>query len=482
MFYYTFTVVLQATMRYLKFLTAALLFFCSCGKDEPTNLAVSLKVTALTFVDATMLRWEPAGSYTDSLLHYSVYMGDSLVAEGLESCSYTLTGLKESTEYTGSIVAYLENEKIGEGLFVFTTLANLPPADFSLSGITIQNKCAFLNWNNATDPEQDTVVYDVYLGNTLKFENLVANECVLSGLMPLTTYNCRIIAKDNKGNTNELPVTFRTIEPDNSREVHNYLTFGFHNRDYAFYLPESIPVARKRPLLIYLHGANGNAWINMQSSYWRTLADREDFIVLIPQALSGTYNNETLFQWNAHYLFPWDDVAFISYLIDYLDDHYGIERSRIYLSGMSNGGFMTFFAAQPMQEKLAAIAPIAGLISSNVFYSYSLSKPMPLCYIHGTADNIVRMDGNPSLNEILSLWIEFNGCNPAAMQEELADINKSDNSTVTLFRYTGTDKRSEIRFYRVNGGGHSIPGIEAGANMDINAYEEIWSFFKRFTL
>jgi polyhydroxybutyrate depolymerase len=99
--------------------------------------------------------------------------------------------------------------------------------------------------------------------------------------------------------------------------------------------------------------------------------------------------------------------------------------------------------------------------------------------MHGTADNIVTMNGNPSLNDVLNLWININGCNSVPEVTELPDLVQDDNSTVTLFRYTGTSDDSEILYYQINGGGHSIPGIEYGANMDINAFEEMWKFFKR---
>ena len=121
----------------------------------------------------------------------------------------------------------------------------------------------------------------------------------------------------------------------------------------------------------------------------------------MPQALLGTFNRETIYQWNAHYIFPWNDVALLSYLIDYMYTKYNIDLSKVYMSGMSNGGFMTFFAARDLQYRIAAIAPISGLISANVFANYSLNRPIPLCYMHGTADNIVKIDGFPSAEVIL---------------------------------------------------------------------------------
>ena len=64
----------------------------------------------------------------------------------------------------------------------------------------------------------------------------------------------------------------------------------------------------------------------------------------------------------------------------------------------------------------------------------------------------------------------------------LPDINTYDNSTVTKFDYDSYSGKGDIVFYQINNGVHSIPGIENPANMDINAFEEIWKFFKVQTL
>ncbi|MBK7030633.1 MAG: hypothetical protein IPH45_16135 [Bacteroidales bacterium] len=97
--------------------------------------------------------------------------------------------------------------------------------------------------------------------------------------------------------------------------------------------------------------------------------------------------------------------------------------------------------------------------------------------MHGTADPIVLINGIPSANDIINFWVGNNECSPIPEVTKLPDLNTSDNSTVTVFHYPGFTSRSEVIYYMIEGGGHSVPGVEPGANMDINAYEEIWSFF-----
>lgn len=110
---------------------------------------------------------------------------------------------------------------------------------------------------------------------------------------------------------------------------------------------------------------------------------------------------------------------------------------------------------------------------------------MPLCYIHGTADKTVPIEGDVysvGWTKILTYWIANNAVSPDPVVQELPDINKSDNSTVTKYAYSSYSGDGDIVFYKINNGVHSIPGIEYPANMDINAFEEIWKFFRNHSL
>jgi polyhydroxybutyrate depolymerase len=438
-----------------------------------------LSVTIIQHAYDANLSWNLVENYPDSSVTFSLYLNDSLVASKIRERNHNIEGLRPVKVYNGRVDAIAEIGLIASGSFEFTTANDLPPADFEITTTVIRNHSVTLKWSPAADPEGGPVTYDVYLENKLKSGSLSSMSFTFDSLNILTYYNGKIVATDTAGNTMELSFFFRTIHPDNSVMAHTYEQFQGRRREYTLYLPKSYPEAGSPPLVIFLHGANGNAWNQMQTSYFREIADRENFIFLMPQALLGTYNGESVYQWNAHYIFSWDDAAFISQLIDSMHTAYNADLSRIYIGGMSNGGFMTFFAAKALQDKVAAIAPIAGLMSTNIYTGYTLCHLMPLCYMHGTADNIVTMNGNPSLNDVLNLWININGCNSVPEVTELPDLVQDDNSTVTLFRYTGTSDDSEILYYQINGGGHSIPGIEYGANMDINAFEEMWKFFKR---
>jgi len=415
-------------------------------------------------------------------VEFSLYIHDSLLVSHLRSRLYTISNLSENTEYNGKIEAWSGGRLIAEQEFTFSTLQNQPPLKFSLIEIAIGNNSVALKWNKSIDPEYLPVVYDIYLNDQLKVKGTIELSGSVTGLNPLTTYTGEIAARDAAGNIARTLFTFKTINVTRSNLVHRFIEYKGYKRDFAFYVPTDYDSSASIPLVINLHGANGNAWNEIGITPFKAIADRENFILLMPQALLGTFAGLTLYQWNAHYIFPWDDVSLLNYLIDYMYTRYHIDLSKVYLSGMSNGGFMTFFTIRELQERIAAIAPIAGLMSMNVYNGYKLNKPVPLCYMHGTADNIVRIDGNPSAEMVLNFWRVNNKCIEPPEVIQLPDIADYDNSTVTLYQYNGESPDSEIQYYKIVGGGHSIPGIETVANQDINAYEVLWSFFNRHSL
>jgi polyhydroxybutyrate depolymerase len=451
----------------------------SCKKAEDIKVLPSFQVFVIQGVNDATLIWDPVHGYSDSVIEFELFLNDSLIAGHLKLRTYKIVNLSESSEYKVSLSAISGNKKVAEQSVSFSTLTNQAPKAFSIYEIAIKNNSVSLKWSKSDDPENDSVKYDIFLNNQLKINGMTGLSCEIAGLNSESFFLGEIIARDLAGNSSKEVFTFRTIKNDKSKLVHRFFKYQGYKRDFAYYLPASYDSTVNLPLVISLHGANGNAWDEINSSDFKTIADRENFILLMPQALLGSFNGETLFQWNAHYIFPWDDVSLLNQLIDYMYTEYHVDLSKVFISGMSNGGFMTFFAARGLQDRIAAIAPIAGLISDNVFINYSLNRSMPLCYMHGTADQIVWIDGSLSADTIISFFVGNNKCTVNPQVTQLPDIDHNDNSTVTLYQYNGYSDDSEIQYYKIIGGGHSVPGVEPGANMDINAYEVIWSFFSR---
>ncbi len=120
------------------------------------------------------------------------------------------------------------------------------------------------------------------------------------------------------------------------------------------------------------------------------IAERERFILLQPQALVGNSSGIGDTGWDAHNLLPWNDVSFINSIIDTLYQKGLIDMSRIYVTGMSNGGFMTFTVAEKLQDRIADIRYQA-LDIPQIWISMALRR-------YGSSSGIIPFNRIPLVN------------------------------------------------------------------------------------
>ena len=89
-----------------------------------------------------------------------------------------------------------------------------------------------------------------------------------------------------------------------------------------------------------------------------------------------------------------DDVDFISSLIDWAADNYNVDLNRVYSTGMSNGGYMSYHLACNLSEKVAAIASVTGSMTPDTYNDCSPNHPTAIMQIHGDVDTVVPYFGN----------------------------------------------------------------------------------------
>jgi len=148
------------------------------------------------------------------------------------------------------------------------------------------------------------------------------------------------------------------------------------NRTYILHIPPSYNKEQSVPLVIVLHGGGGNSKNIGKTIMMDELADEEGFIVVYPDG-TGRLNNYLL-TWNAGYCCGYslenniDDVGFIRKLIEKLQIEYNINSSRIYVTGMSNGGMIAYRLGSELSDIIAAIAPVCGSIGGKADENSSL--------------------------------------------------------------------------------------------------------------
>lgn len=268
-------------------------------------------------------------------------------------------------------------------------------------------------------------------------------------------------------------------------------TFEFEGatRMHKVYLPANF--SDNSPLVLNLHGYTSNAFQQVFYTNMNAVAEENDFVVVFPD---GTTDQYGITFWNSEILGESvNDLGYLEALIDSMILNYNIDPNRVYMCGMSNGGFMSYYSACELSDRIAAIASVTGTMNNAILDNCNPERAVPVLEIHGTADGTVPYNGASStgsfqtmmpIEEVVDFWVNHNNC-MLESELELEDISTSDMSTVTHFKYTGGDNGSSVEHYRINEGGHTWPGSIIplpSTNHDIIASEVIWDFFKQYTL
>jgi len=274
-------------------------------------------------------------------------------------------------------------------------------------------------------------------------------------------------------------------------------------RYYGAYLPAAYNGTTPWPVVLTLHGGGGNALSTVGFTQMNNVADTANFIVVYPQ---GTKVGTNCCSWAAGVGSPADtlginDILFFNNLIDTLIAQFNIDTSRIYSTGLSQGGFMSQRLACQLSNRIAGVAALCSNLDSLQMISCNPSQPISVMLINGTSDLLVPYNGATFINNgwpltyfstdtLINFWALKNGCGIIPFSQNLPETDLTDNSTITKFEYSNCNCGVQTILYRVNGGGHTWPGVEslfyeqiAGeTNEDIHASAEIWNFFKKHSL
>lgn len=230
------------------------------------------------------------------------------------------------------------------------------------------------------------------------------------------------------------------------------------SRSMIVYAPAGLE--KNRPLIIQMHGMNQDAPYQQNASKWEPIADTARFVIVFPNGLNKS----------------WDisgntDVNFLKAIINEMYKRYEIDKSRVYVSGFSMGGMMSYHAANKMGDQIAAIAPVSGYPIGNP--APASVRPMPIMHVHGTTDDVVNYNSAVSY---LKRWLPYNKCPDKS--EVTKPYPASMPGSAAFMEYWGPCDNSEVRLLSITGKGHWYSMDLAS----VNSSDEIWRFFKRFSL
>lgn len=267
-------------------------------------------------------------------------------------------------------------------------------------------------------------------------------------------------------------------------------------RSYTVHVPPQYDHDHATPVVLAFHGAATNGPIMALSTGLSEKADEAGFVVVYP---NGTGKAGIFLVWNSGGFVTRgnqerpDDVVFVAKMLDDLATVVHIDRSRVYATGMSNGGMMCYRLAADLSDRIAAIAPVAGTMAGD---SPKPGRPVPVIHFHGTEDRLVPYEGPAetakhlsfsSVEKSIRTWARVNGCPDRPQKTDLPDT-ADDGTTVTREAYGPGREGAEVILYTIRGGGHTWPGRDwpmqslGKSTHDIAANDLIWEFFERHSM
>ena len=253
-------------------------------------------------------------------------------------------------------------------------------------------------------------------------------------------------------------------------------------RTYRLYVPKSLP-AGPVPLVVLLHGGFGTGPGAARQGRWDEAARRERFVTVAPDGISRA--------WNAGGCCgpPMrrgiDDVGFVLAVLDDVARQVIIDQNRVYATGISNGGMMTYRLACEASDRFAAMAPVS---STLMLTGCAPARPLSLLHVHGLADRNVPFDGGaptksfqrnppdyPPVRDGIAVFTAKDGCS--------AKPAVTHDGKVTTERWRGCDAGTAVELITISDGGHSWPGGRRMAKIlyppsdALDATAVIWKFF-----
>lgn len=276
------------------------------------------------------------------------------------------------------------------------------------------------------------------------------------------------------------------------------LSHGGWDRHYEVHVPPGYRPGSPAPVVMVLHGGGGFPSAVRYQSGMDAVADREGFLVVYP-AGTGYWYEDRLLHWNAGGVFKnkaqqsVDDVAFLTTVLDDVASMFTIDPTRVYATGISNGAHMCYRLASEASDRFAAIGPIAGQRTVGQLVGKP-PRPVPLIHFHGKQDTWAPFDGGtsgsfsafepyqfPPVEQAIASWVAFNRCDPKPSEKVIGEA--------TCLNYSAGPGGAEVELWVLANGGHTWPGgkrtkaEERGGvgevNHDIDASQEMWSFFQR---
>jgi polyhydroxybutyrate depolymerase len=246
------------------------------------------------------------------------------------------------------------------------------------------------------------------------------------------------------------------------------LTVGSTTRTAKVHVPASYDPSKRTPVVFDVHGRTQNASGEMSLTHSVAKSDAAGFIAIYPESIT------TPTSWNSGTCCEpattnsVDDTAFMRKLLDEAQAKLCVDTSRVFMMGMSNGGYESHRIGCEMADRFAAIGPVAGLL---LFQGCAPTKPMPVMMVNGTADSLSQYQ---YVAQGVTFWKNKNGCTTMSTTYQ--------NGDATCVTHSGCTAGADVVLCTIQDGGHQWPGGEEipflGKKSDnLITTDALWDFF-----
>lgn len=270
-------------------------------------------------------------------------------------------------------------------------------------------------------------------------------------------------------------------------------------RNVTYHIPKKLR-KRRRSLIVCLHGADEtpDSFARITRKGFNRLSEYNNFVVAYPEALNQYWNDAREDSISMSHFDEIDDVGFIEKVVDYAVDSFRIDPTRIYVTGLSDGGLMTMRLACEIPLKFKGFATVAASLSLDQLVDCRADTAISLMAINGTRDPVLPYYGGQiiiddefkgsvlPIEDAIKFWLGESKCEEKSVTRDIPNIDTYDETRSERITYSDCKYGNKIVLVRVNNGGHTWPGgrqYEGQRNIgktakDFDASEEIWKFFK----
>ena len=239
---------------------------------------------------------------------------------------------------------------------------------------------------------------------------------------------------------------------------------------FMLFLPEKVD--GNTPLILMMPGLGNNSSSFKLQTHMDETACPRGYAVCYVQPGKGSGG----FGWDCGLYDP-TGVDSLDYLVDlviYLQDEYGLSKTKAFAAGFSNGGFMAHRVAMEASDTFLAVASVAGIMTTKVWDERPDKMSIGVLEIYGTKDNVVPQNGNgtasaspyPAIELVMDYWASANGL-ASTSTETLSD-------RAVLTKYDDFFSKPQVWTVVIEDGAHEWPSEDFAG---FNTNELILDFF-----